>query len=77
LLTKTFITLKDFLKEDPKCVPLIKKAFAAMEDAHKQGDYATLSSKFQLCDPISDDAGYKHLLLWMRNAFTIMVTSYF
>lgn len=62
---------KDFEKEEG-CVPLIKQAFAAMEDLHKKKDYATLSSKFALCKPISDDAGYNHLLLWMRNAFTIM-----
>lgn len=62
---------KDFEKEE-NCVPLVRKAFAAMEDLHQKKDYATLSSKFALCKPISDDAGYHHLLMWMRNAFTIM-----
>ncbi|RNA18807.1 dipeptidyl peptidase 2-like [Brachionus plicatilis] len=61
----------DFDKE-PGCVPLVRQAFDAMENAAKQGDYKLLSEKFKLCEPISDAAGYKHLLLWMRNAFTIM-----
>ena len=62
---------KDFERE-PGCVPLVKQAFAAMEDLFQKQDYKTLSSKFQLCSPISDPAGYHHLLLWLRNAFTIM-----
>ncbi len=53
-------------------MPLVQKAFAAMEALNEQGDYATLSAKFKLCNPISDKAGYHHLLMWMRNAFTIM-----
>ena len=61
----------DFARE-PGCVPLVKQAFAAMDDAFNKGDYATLNNKFKLCKPISDPAGYRHLLLWMRNAFTIM-----
>ena len=61
----------DFAKEDG-CVPLVKKAFGAMDSLYQQGDYATLSEKFALCKPISDPAGYHHLLMWMRNAFTIM-----
>jgi len=61
----------DFAKE-PGCVPLVRKAFAAMDDAFKKGDYNTLNNAFKLCNPISDEAGYHHLLLWMRNAFTIM-----
>ena len=43
-----------------------------MEELHQKKDYETLSNKFALCKPINDDAGYNHLLLWMRNAFTIM-----
>jgi hypothetical protein len=66
----------DFKKEDG-CEPLIRQAFAAMDAAYSKGDYATLSEKFQLCKPISDPAGYRHLLLWMRNAFTIMVFKLF
>ncbi len=62
---------KDFAKE-PGCVPLVRKAFAAMDDSFKKGDYSTLNNAFKLCNPISDEAGYHHLLLWMRNAFTIM-----
>jgi dipeptidyl-peptidase II len=61
----------DFAKE-PGCVPLVRKAFAAMDDSFKKGDYSTLNNAFKLCNPISDEAGYHHLLLWMRNAFTIM-----
>ena len=53
-------------------MPLVKQAFSVMNDLFGKGDYATLSSKFQLCKPISDPAGYRHLLLWARNAFTIM-----
>lgn len=45
-----------------------------MDDTFKKGDYNTLSQSFKLCNPISDPAGYRHLLLWLRNAFTIMVT---
>jgi dipeptidyl-peptidase-2 len=63
---------KDFERE-PGCVPLVRKAFATIDALHQKGDYTTLSSKLQLCHPISDDAGYNHLLLWARNAFTIMV----
>ena len=62
---------KDFDRE-PGCVPLVKEAFAAMDELYKNQDYKTLSSKFQLCNPIADAAGYNHLLLWLRNAFTIM-----
>ena len=62
---------KDFDRE-PGCVSLVKKSFAAMNDAFQKKDYATLNDKFKLCKPISDPAGYNHLLLWMRNAFTIM-----
>jgi dipeptidyl-peptidase II len=62
---------KDFDRE-PGCVSLVKKSFAAMNDVFQKGDYATLNDKFKLCKPISDPAGYNHLLLWMRNAFTIM-----
>ena len=51
---------------------LVKEAFATMEALRQKNDYATLSSKFSLCDAIGDDAGYHHLLMWMRNAFTIM-----
>jgi len=51
---------------------LVRQAFAAMDAAYQKGDYQTLNSKFKLCKPISDQAGYNHLLLWMRNAFTIM-----
>jgi dipeptidyl-peptidase-2 len=61
----------DFDRE-PGCVKLVKNSFSAMNDAFQKQDYATLSSKFKLCKPISDPAGYNHLLLWMRNAFTIM-----
>ena len=43
-----------------------------MDSAFAKGDYATLNDKFKLCKPISDQAGYHHLLMWMRNAFTIM-----
>ncbi len=43
-----------------------------MESLNEQGDYATLSERFQLCNTINDKAGYHHLLMWMRNAFTIM-----
>ncbi len=53
-------------------MPLIKEAFAEMETLHQAGDYSTLSRKFALCNSINDEAGYKHLLYWMRNAFTIM-----
>jgi hypothetical protein len=53
-------------------VPLVKEAFAAMDELYKNQDYKTLSSKFKLCNPIADAAGYNHLLLWLRNAFTIM-----
>lgn len=62
---------KDFEKEEG-CVPLVKQAFSKMEELHQKKDYETLSNKFALCKPINDDAGYNHLLLWMRNAFTIM-----
>ncbi len=31
--------------------------------------YSILSEKFKLCNPISDQAGYNHLIGWMRNAF--------
>ena len=51
---------------------MVKKSFAAMNELFVKQDYATLSSKFQLCKPINDEAGYNHLLLWARNAFTIM-----
>ena len=61
----------DFNRE-PGCVDLVKKSFSAMNDAFQKNDYATLKDKFKLCNPISDEAGYNHLLLWMRNAFTIM-----
>ena len=47
---------QDFEKQDG-CVPLVKQAFAEMEDTFQRGDYATLNSKFELCDPISDEAG--------------------
>ena len=70
LFTK-FLNKKDFDRE-PGCVLLVKQAFAAMNDLYKKQDYKTLSSKFQLCNAISDEAGYHHLLLWLRNAFTIM-----
>ena len=68
-LLKTFT--KDFAKE-PGCEPLVREAFAAMDDLFQKKDYRTLSTKFKLCQPISDPAGYHHLLLWLRNAFTIM-----
>lgn len=54
------------------CEPLVRKAFGAMDDTFKKGDYNTLSQSFKLCNAISDPAGYRHLLLWLRNAFTIM-----
>lgn len=32
---------------------------------------ATLTSDFQLCSPLADSGpSYRHLLLWLRNAFT-------
>ncbi len=34
--------------------------------------YTTLSDKFKLCQPLKTDADYKHLLYWIRNAFTTM-----
>ena len=43
-----------------------------MDTAYQRGDYKTLNDKFKLCKPISDPAGYHHLLMWMRNSFTIM-----
>jgi len=62
---------KDFEKEEG-CVPLVRQAFDLMEELAKKEDFATLSKEFSLCKPISDPAGYHHLLMWMRNAFTIM-----
>lgn len=62
---------KDFDRE-PGCVAQVREAFSAMDALYQKQDYATLSSKFKLCQPISDPAGYHHLLLWLRNAFTIM-----
>lgn len=67
-----FQTVTEDFSKEPNCVPLVKKAFAEMQTAFQKSDYATLSNKFKLCAPITDPAGYKHLLLWMRNAFTIM-----
>jgi dipeptidyl-peptidase-2 len=43
-----------------------------MQEAFERKDFATLNKAFALCQPISDEAGYHHLLLWFRNAFTIM-----
>lgn len=70
--TLFFSSVTDDFSKEKDCVPLIKEAFAAMDHLNKIQDYSTLSSKFALCKPINDQAGYNHLLLWMRNAFTIM-----
>ncbi len=70
--TLFFSSVTDDFSKEPGCVPLIKQAFSEMTSLHQKQDYETLSSKFALCNPIVDDAGFNHLLLWMRNAFTIM-----
>lgn len=51
----------------------MRNGFDTMNDLFKKGDYKTLSDKFLLCKPISDPAGYRHLLLWLRNVFTVLV----
>jgi len=34
--------------------------------------YAKLSSVFRLCPAIQSAADYRHLLLWLRNVFTVL-----
>lgn len=70
--TLFFETVTSDFEKEPGCVPLVKKAFSSMNDLFEQKDFKTLSQKFSLCEPITNEAGYNHLLLWMRNAFTIM-----
>ena len=43
-----------------------------MKTLFEAGNYQELSERFALCNPITDESGYHHLLLWMRNAFTTM-----
>lgn len=64
---------KDFKKENG-CEPLVRKGFAAMNESFQKGDFKTLSDKFKLCSPIHDESGYRHLILWLRNAFISMVS---
>jgi len=70
--TLFFSDVTNDFKKEPGCEPLVRKAFSTMQDLHAKGDYTTLTRKMQLCKPLSNDADFKHLLLWARNAFTIM-----
>lgn len=63
----------DFLEVSDNCVASIKAGFEAMDKLAQAGPQglATLTSDFQLCSPLADSGpSYRHLLLWLRNAFT-------
>lgn len=55
------------------CEPLVRQGFAAIDDLYQRGEYAKLSNTMNLCKQITNAAEYRHMLLWLRNAFTIMV----
>lgn len=75
-LSETTLFFRDVtndFNQIPGCVDLVRQAFDTMaKTAKAPGGYGVLSKKFALCEPISDQAGYNHLIYWLRNAFTVM-----
>ncbi|XP_063425123.1 dipeptidyl peptidase 2-like [Mytilus trossulus] len=69
---KTFFwktVTKDFNDASSKCVGKVRDAFSIMNATAAKGDFSTISSKFHLCNKLTDLVQYRHLLLWIRNAF--------
>lgn len=69
---KTFFwktVTKDFNDVSDQCTVQVKTAFQAMDTAISKGDFSSISQKFRLCKDLKSLEDYRHLLLWIRNAF--------
>ncbi|CAL1525887.1 unnamed protein product [Lymnaea stagnalis] len=65
---------QDFRDINEKCYDLVKLAFNLMDDLAAQGQIGLdrIQAEFKLCNRLTDDQSYRHLLGWIRNAFTMM-----
>jgi dipeptidyl-peptidase-2 len=68
---KTFwpVATYDYLQYSKEAVQKVQTAFAQVNDLAKQGNFAEISSQFNLCDVIKDDQDYIQFLYMVRNAF--------
>ncbi|XP_046553525.1 dipeptidyl peptidase 2-like isoform X1 [Haliotis rubra] len=68
------IVSNDFDQAMPGCQDNVKKAFSQLNNMAAQGQsgLSDISRMFNLCKPLADNMAFKHLLGWVRNAFTFM-----
>lgn len=63
---------KDFRDISPKCEQGVRDGFSLLKLWASQGSAGMrkITKVFNLCSPAKEEADYRHLLLWIRNAFT-------
>jgi dipeptidyl-peptidase-2 len=65
---------QDFKNAVPKCDTSVRDAFSTIAHLATTGDagYKTLTDTFKLCSQLKSLQDYRHLIGWMRNAFTVL-----
>jgi len=63
---------KDFRNVNGKSPDVVQQAFADLQSSYSSGNMDLISRVFRLCHPISSAKDFRHLLLFIRNAFTLL-----
>lgn len=63
---------KDFTDVSDQCRAKVINAFDVMARLIDEGGFGAISQKFHLCKELKSKEDYRHLLLWIRNAFGSM-----
>jgi len=63
---------KDFFNVNKKSPQVVRQAFIDLHSAYNRGDLSLISRVFRLCRPLASAKDFRHLLLFVRNAFTLL-----